>query len=190
MENQTELEKRNILRMNSREANAITRECIESALVLLMKEKSFSEISIQDIIRKAGVGRSSYYRNYDSKEAILMSHMENIIQEGLRTMTGFDPKNRLKESWLAMLDNAKTHGEDYLLLLNAGFGDSILRKFMGLFNDRIQQDEVEEYITNNYFAGCIYATLSQWVLDGMKIPAEKMADICTRLMQDGMRGMP
>ena len=61
MAEKTEIEKLNILRKNNAESNAITKECIESALILLMKEKPFSEISILEITKRAGVGRSSYY---------------------------------------------------------------------------------------------------------------------------------
>ena len=69
--NQTEMNRRNALRLSNEESNRLTRECIEAALIILMKENDYQSISITDIIRKAGVSRSAYYRNYSSKEDIL-----------------------------------------------------------------------------------------------------------------------
>ena len=182
----TEIEKRNILRQNSAESNAITRECIESALILLMKEKPFEEISIQDIIRKAGVGRSSYYRNYDSKEAILEKFLDNIILETSRALVKFDVATEGVKAWMTALDFARTHADEYRMLLDAGFGDKILRRFIASYNNN--PDNLEEiHITNTYLAGCIYAVMTQWILDGMKTDERKVAELCNSLMFDGLR---
>lgn len=45
---------------------------IMEAFILLLEEKSFSEITIKEITKKAGVNRSTYYRNFDSKEDIII----------------------------------------------------------------------------------------------------------------------
>lgn len=183
---QTELEKQNILRKNGAESNAITKECIESALILLMKEKSFAEISIQDIIRRAGVGRSSYYRNYKSKEAILESKLDSMIQEVLDSFGKFDFSVESPRSWLAVLRIAKKYYEEYKLLLRAGFGDKILRKIIDTFHNNPQNDE-KIRITNVYMAGSIYSVMTQWILDGMKISEERIAEICYSLMFKGIK---
>lgn len=183
---QTELEKRNVLRKNGAESNAITKECIESALILLMKEKSFAEISIQDIIHRAGVGRSSYYRNYKSKEAILESKLDSMIQEVLDSFGKFDFSVESPKSWLAVLRIAKKYCEEYKLLLGAGFGDKILRKIIDTFHNNPQNDE-KIRITNVYMAGSIYSVITQWILDGMKISEERIAEICCSLMFKGIK---
>lgn len=183
---QTELEKRNILRRNGAESNAITKECIESALILLMQEKSFSEISIQEIIRRAGVGRSSYYRNYKSKEAILESKLDSMIKEVLDSFGKFDFSVESPESWLTVLKMAKKHSQEYKLLLDAGFGDKILRKIIETFKNNPNNDE-EIRITDIYIAGSIYSVMTQWILDGMKTDESKIANICCSLMFKGMK---
>lgn len=178
---ETELEKRKISRKSGSESNAITKECIESALILLMKEKPFSQITIQEIIRRAGVGRSSYYRNYATKDAILESRLDSLILETTDAMGKFDFSTRSPESWLAVLKVAKTHEEEYRLLLDAGFGDKILRKIISSFKNNPQNDE-EIRITDIYISGCIYSVMTQWILDGTKTDAEKVAEICSGLM--------
>lgn len=166
--------------------NAITKECIESALILLMKEKPFQKITIQEIIRRAGVGRSSYYRNYTTKEEILESRLDSLILETTNTMGKFDFSTKGTKSWIAVLKVAKNHASEYKLLLEAGFGDKILRKIIGAFHNNPKNDE-EIRITNIYMAGSIYSVMTQWILDGMKTSEDKVAEICCSLMFKGIK---
>ena len=46
-----------------------------------MHEKSFSDITISEIIRKARVARVSFYRNYDSKEDVLLTLIDDILEQ-------------------------------------------------------------------------------------------------------------
>lgn len=56
------------------------KEAIAIALVHLLEEKSLSQITILEIVERAGVGRSSFYRNFDSKETVLLYYLENILE--------------------------------------------------------------------------------------------------------------
>lgn len=62
-------------------ANLIVRESIETALLQLMDKKPFGEITISEIVKKAGVSRVSYYRNYYFKEDVLFVKMDKIAAE-------------------------------------------------------------------------------------------------------------
>jgi len=46
---------------------------LENTLVEYLREKSFSELSIRELCELAGVGRSSFYRYYSSKEDVVIS---------------------------------------------------------------------------------------------------------------------
>ncbi|MBQ9766028.1 MAG: TetR/AcrR family transcriptional regulator [Lachnospiraceae bacterium] len=63
---------------NSLTINKIVCESISLALVQLMNKKPFNQITISEITKTAGVGRSSFYRNFDSKEQILLSYIHNL----------------------------------------------------------------------------------------------------------------
>ena len=52
-----------------------TKSCIMEALLQLMHSKDYNDISITDITSRAGVSRMAYYRNYRSKDHILMDYM-------------------------------------------------------------------------------------------------------------------
>ena len=57
----------------TRQSKAAIMNSLENTLVLFMKEKPFAEISIQELCDRAGVGRSSFYRYYTSKEEVMIS---------------------------------------------------------------------------------------------------------------------
>jgi AcrR family transcriptional regulator len=178
--------KRRALRLNNETANAITRECIESALLLLMEERPFEEIGVTDIAQKAGVSRNAYYRNYGSKEAILENYLDKVIVETSKSLSRFDPKSEGEQSWIELLRLTKKHSKGYKLLIDAGFGDKILRRFISSMNNN-PENLLEVHISNCYLAGCLYAVITQWVLDGMKPKESTIAKVCTSLMFDGLK---
>ena len=47
-----------------------------TALILLMETKPYEKITITEITKKAGVSRMAYYRNYESKDDILLKRLE------------------------------------------------------------------------------------------------------------------
>lgn len=49
----------------------LAQESITEALFQLMIQKPFSEINVTELVKKSGVARATYYRNYSSKEDIL-----------------------------------------------------------------------------------------------------------------------
>lgn len=68
-------------------SHELVRDSIYTALLQLMDQTSFDKISITDIVRRAGVSRMAYYRNYQSKEEILLSRLTD-------TLEGFEAKLR------------------------------------------------------------------------------------------------
>lgn len=187
MKEQTELQKRNMLRMSNQESNAITRECIETAMIRLMEKKSFVDISIQDIITVAGVSRSSYYRNYESKEDILTQYIRTINESLSTVMLQYDAVHETKKVWEALLKAAKPLAPKYKLLLDAGFGEKLTLEFSKAMNEKVDPANHALWYSNVYWAGAISTVLSEWIRHDMDVPVDTLAEIGSNLMINGIR---
>ena len=60
---------------NTLTLNKTIRESLALALIRLLKKKDFSSITVSEIVKLAGVSRSSFYRNFESKEQLLLSYL-------------------------------------------------------------------------------------------------------------------
>ena len=187
MKNDLKLKRTEILLKNNREANEMTRKCIESALVLLMETKKFEEITISNITKKAGVSRTAYYRNYTNKEDILGGYMKNINRTVSEVLKQFDPVNETKESWRALLNLMVPLAPQYKLLLDAGFFGKMIEGFASFMNENTDEGDAERYYANQYWAGAIMTVLSAWIQGGMKTSPEKIAEIGANLMTKGIK---
>lgn len=70
-------------------ANMRVKQQITSALFALMKEKSLADIHITELVGNAGVARASFYRNYCSKEDVLVTLIRDTL-DGFKAETDMD----------------------------------------------------------------------------------------------------
>ena len=56
-----------------------TRELLQNALVELIGERGYDAITIQDIVNRANVGRTTFYLHYKSKDELFMSCHAAIV---------------------------------------------------------------------------------------------------------------
>jgi AcrR family transcriptional regulator len=57
-----------------------TRRLISSAMAELMSEKSYDAITVQDLLDRADIGRSTFYSHYFDKEDVLASVAEEMLE--------------------------------------------------------------------------------------------------------------
>lgn len=77
---QKSVERRSVLKKNNLQANLEAKRCIKSALLDLLKKKSYDEIRMTDIINKSGVSRTCVYNNYNSKDEIMLDLYSKTIE--------------------------------------------------------------------------------------------------------------
>ena len=78
---------------------------ITDALLLLMNKNPYGEITVKQILLEARIARMTFYRNYESKDDVLISLIKSILREYfdivntgkvdlLTTIFSFADKNR------------------------------------------------------------------------------------------------
>lgn len=58
-----------------------TRKWVGEALAELLQEKSFADISVSDITRRAGIARVTFYQHFESKEAVLLGLVSEFFEQ-------------------------------------------------------------------------------------------------------------
>ena len=61
-----------------------TRMCIGEAVFSLMDKKSYEEIRVSDIVKRAGVSRMTFYHYYEQKEDALADYFHEIVNGYVR----------------------------------------------------------------------------------------------------------
>src|SRR3954467_8818375 len=56
-----------------------TRQLLNGALIELMLEQRYDEITVQDIIDRANIGRSTFYAHYLDKEDLMVSGFTRVL---------------------------------------------------------------------------------------------------------------
>ena len=154
-----------------------TKHYIVQALFRLMADYSYEKISIIDIVKKAGVGRATFYRYFKSKEDVIKFYFEhNRIQFvfnqhyfprckkdyetiAAQALTMFQNNKQL----FKLLKNANL---EYLYLeyINANFSETFSKEY----SDR---SPYEPYI----YAGMLFNVSMKWLEDDCKEPVESLS---------------
>ena len=170
-----------LIRYSNEESKRITRECIESALILLLEHQTFAEISISELVKRAGVSRTAFYRNYQSKEDVLQCALGDVVNAILNKLS-LDPKS--EEFWTVLFREVKEYHPAIRLLLNAGLGNVLLEQITAHALEREKSSGTAVRYGAILWAGAVYNVLINWVLHGAVESVEDMAKICMRISSD------
>jgi len=55
-----------------------TRRTLQRALIALMRERGYRRLTVQDILERADIGRSTFYAHFRDKDALLLSSFEDL----------------------------------------------------------------------------------------------------------------
>lgn len=177
----SELQKKAVIRYSNEESKRITRECIESALILLLEKKTFGEISISELVKRAGVSRTAFYRNYTSKEDVLQCGLGDVVN-GILNKLPLEPQS--EQFWTVLFQEAKGYRGPILLLLKAGLGNVMLEQITARAVEREKSNKTAAYYNSVLWAGAVYNVLINWVLNGAKESPADMAKICVKISSD------
>ena len=163
-----------------------SKECIATALIELMKTKDYSDITITEVAKKSGMSRMTYYRNYSSKDDILIQYI-NSVGKKIREIVLRNNSNYDTYDYLTILFNSlgiesdigyaayKAHLGDLML-------DTINKNMMDLFPPSDSSDPDKAY-KRFYFAGASYNVFIEWVKRGKVETPEHMAKLLCDFME-------
>jgi len=174
-----------------------TRDALGDALVALMHEKPFDTITVQDVLDRAKVGRSTFYSHYSDKDDLLMSDAEEFFESVAMLLSERgDTSDRVfpVREFFGHIIEAKQFVD---ALMSAGKFNDNMELARGLFARGIERRLAElpkgQGISENErpaiafaHAGALLALLTWWIDRGMKQPPEEMDRLFHRLVWKGV----
>ena len=92
-----------------------TRNALGDALIALMQERPFADITVKEVLRRARVGRSAFYTHFRNKEDLFLSDVDDFF--GM--MAGFLESRRDTSLRVAPLEEMLAHVRDMREFLRA-----------------------------------------------------------------------
>lgn len=174
-----------------------TRDALGDALVALMQEKPFDTITVQDVLDRAKVGRSTFYAHYSDKDDLLMSDAEEFFESlSMALSMRGDKSDRVfpvreffshiteaKPFVDALMASGKFH--DNMELAHGVFARGIERRLTEL--PRGQGIPAAERPAIAFaHAGALLSLLTWWVDRGMRQPPEEMDQLFHKMVWKGV----
>lgn len=148
---------------------------IVDALLILMEEKDFQSIIIDELVKKAGVNRSTYYRHFNAKEDIIFYFLDSVMSEYLEKIRLQKPD--LKTYLLNMFLHYQHYQKQMLVIYRAGLSMVFFKVLEKYFYSQIDtaKSPAEQYIVSFYIGG-IFNHLLMWFSRDMQESPEQMTE--------------
>lgn len=163
---------KNVSPFSNEARNAYVIEHITNALLELLQEKSIGDISISELCDLAGIGRASFYRNFESKEDILRRYINKIFKEWTDES---DKKENIPLSKLLglLFAHFEKHRDFYSLLNERNLVYLLKDVIIELCGPKPAHSKLEAY-ASAYAAYTLYGWIEVWFQRGMQETAEEI----------------
>jgi AcrR family transcriptional regulator len=169
-----------------------TRDLLHQALISLMIEKGYEVITVQDIIDRANVGRSTFYAHYVGKQDLLLSGLKNLSKHMLaHQRAALAKEGSFREKGfgfsLAFFEHVHSHRDVYHAMVGRQSGAVILGELRSLLADLVRSDlktlppherssDLPRNVVIQFVVGALMSVITWWLDERSKLsPAEANA---------------
>lgn len=161
----------------NQEANLLTKEALQLALLKLLKDHSIEDLSVTQLTKEAGVSRMAYYRNYESLDhlhrEVFDQYFMQVFEKGGKYLVTGDFYNfwnflfeYLYNDKVIITLIRSTHNTFLLDILNETFCDHIT--------------DIQLRYSTRAMLGCVFNILTEWIDNDFNLPASDIANLCMR----------
>lgn len=158
--------------MSNEGRNQYVVEHITQAVLRLMQKQNLADLSISRICEEAGVGRASFYRNFESKEAVISHYLKALLDSWWAEAIE-QPDFHLVE---AIFSHYWAHRELCMLLQRHGLAHLTLQSIRGACGPKPEQPNAVAY-TTAFLSYGLYGWIEEWFRRGMQETPEEMAKL-------------
>ena len=167
-----------------RDQTAFLKLCLADALIKLMDTKDFSEINVNAICREANIGRTTFYRYFESKnskEDLLIFKILYEWEQYAARHTGIQ-----QEKDFGLTGYIYENRELFTKLYRSGLITVIMRAFEELIPAGEPQDKQSSYLLS-FFTYGYFGIIYQWIKYDFDEPPEQIQQHITNTLAAGLR---
>jgi AcrR family transcriptional regulator len=169
-----------------------TRHLLSAALVELIREKDYKTITVNDIIERANVSRSTFYAHYKDKDDLFLGELDRVIEVLSRRIPGQDEMPFLPS--LGLFQHVSEEYELYRALVWTPGIDLLIKHMQKSLTQRVEQglqNSGQEYgvpipILANFITGSFLNLLKWWLENKEKQTPEQMNEMFKKLILSGI----
>lgn len=155
---------------------------ISGAFENLLAVKPFLEISVSDIQRESGVGRSTFYRLFDNIDDVVTYLVDEYFKELAAEFSSLEWNEFIK----AMLEGIIGREELYMNIITGGRTDLLIRPFRRNLEEmhRRQSPVVRSKVVYSFaiFSGACISVIRSWDENGRKESVEELASMLNKYL--------
>ena len=165
-----------------------SREALTGALLALLEEKPFDQLTIREITARAGTGYATFFRHYPTKEALLGDVATEEIGGLLAMTVPILTQANSYESTKAVCAYVDRHRKLWSALLTGGAAAIVRAEFIRQARelpDAVQGSH-KEWLPSDlgvvYGTGATFDLLAWWLAQPRRIASDEIAGILHRLI--------
>ena len=162
------------LKKANEESHRVIVDSLREAMYDLLETNEISEIRVVDLIRRAGVSRGAFYKNFYQVTDVLKNDIKSISEDVDKAIGG-----DIGSNWEMILRTVYCHRKKIPLLIKAGMGMQILEQM----NAGIEQAEERFRLRIMVWNGIIFNCIVYWTGEGYKTPVSELALKMTEITQ-------
>lgn len=175
-----------------------TRRLVSSAMMELLLEKSYGAITVQNLLDRAGVGRSTFYAHYFDKEDVLASIAEQMLETFGQQLSQRDVGQGIVPS-LELFQHVYLHPQrqHFQAMLRGHAGELLWETGQALLCRKIEQvlanacaekrsPSIPLAVVAQYLAGAFLSLFKWWLEAEMPYTPEQMDSIFQQLALPGV----
>ena len=158
------------------------------ALISLVENRSLDEVSMSDILREAGVSRSTFYRRYRDKYDLLNKNYQCLLDNTInRIASGFS----YKKAFFALYGALREYPAFFRNALSSndpnGLKEYIYRESCRMYHELLSAEGFDmkspynELLLTGYIRGALEVTC-EWAASGKDLPLEMLFEISYELI--------
>jgi len=175
-----------------------TRQLLRDTLLALLKEKRYADISVQDIIARADVARSTFYVHYADKDELLTGRhgifAETLSQQLIAHSAQPDASAFSSRTWF---HHIQAQGDILRVIAKDSAMELAMKTLRGMIHRSVQEGmqahqqmdqdaHVPLTLLEDYLADTLMTLIRWWYGEGMKKTPEQMDNIFQQLVMPGV----